>query len=110
MADALPLYTLYAAFHCPPGGQGLPEDVRAVAAAEAETALASTDATIRGTYTVTGYRADVDLLIWLVGPTADGLQDALIAFRRTPLGRALHPFWSSIGVHREAEFAKDHAP
>ena len=42
--------------------------------------------------------------------TPDGLQDALIAFRRTPLGRALDPFWSAIGVHREAEFAKEHTP
>jgi chlorite dismutase len=45
-----------------------------------------------------------------VGPTADGLQDALSAFRRTQLGRTLHVFWSAIGVHREAKFSKDHAP
>jgi hydrogen peroxide-dependent heme synthase len=65
---------------------------------------------VRGVYTVTGYRADADLMLWLVGPTADGLQDALVAFRRTRLGQALDPFWSAIGVHREAEFAKDHTP
>jgi hypothetical protein len=29
--------------------------------------------------------------MWLVGPTADSVQDAYIAFRRTRLGRALRP-------------------
>jgi chlorite dismutase len=103
-------YTLYAAFAATNGERRVPDAGRADAAAVAGQALQSTDATIRGVYTVSGYRHDADLLLWLVGPTADGLQDALIEFRRTPLGRALHPFWSAIGIHREAEFAKDHTP
>jgi len=103
-------YTLYAAFAAPNGDRRIPEDGRAAAAAVASDALRSTDATVRGVYSVTGYRHDADLLLWLVGPTADGLQDALLAFRRSALGRALDPFWSAIGVHREAEFAKDHTP
>ena len=107
MSDA---YTLYAAFSAPGRDRRLPDDERAAAAAAAGDALESTDATVRGVYTVTGYRHDADLLLWLVGPTADGLQDALIAFRRSALGRALDPFWSAIGVHREAEFSKDHTP
>ena len=105
-----PIYALYAAFAAPAGDRRLPDAERPAAAADAEAALRSTDATVRGAYSVTGYRADADLLLWLVGPTADGLQDALLAFRRTRLGRALDPFWSAIGVHREAEFAKDHTP
>jgi len=103
-------YPLYAAFAGPNGDRRLPDAQRAEAAAVAGEALESTDATVRGVYTVSGYRHDADLLLWLVGPTADGLQDALIEFRRTPLGRALDPFWSAIGVHREAEFAKNHTP
>jgi hydrogen peroxide-dependent heme synthase len=103
-------YTLYAAFAGARDDRRLPDAQRTDAAAEASEALESTDATVRGTYTVSGYRHDADLLLWLVGPTADGLQDALIKFRRTQLGRALDPFWSAIGVHREAEFAKDHTP
>ena len=103
-------YTLYAAFAAGGHERRIPDGERAAAAAAAGDALRSTDATVRGIYTVTGYRHDADLLVWLVGPTADGLQDALIAFRRSVLGRALDPFWSAIGVHREAEFAKDHTP
>ena len=105
-----PAYTLYAAFAAAGADRAVPVAERAAAAAAAEAALQSTDASVRGVYTVTGYRADADLMLWLVGPTADGLQDALVAFRRTGLGQALDPFWSAIGVHREAEFAKDHTP
>jgi hydrogen peroxide-dependent heme synthase len=106
MSEGGPAYTLYAAFAAVRGEQrGGAEAIR-----EAGDALASTDATVRGVYTVTGYRSDADLMLWLVGPTADGLQDALIAFRRTALGRGLDPFWSAIGVHREAEFSKTHTP
>jgi chlorite dismutase len=104
-----PTYALYASFAADPQ-QALPEEDRPRAAAEAQAALESTAATLRGAYTVTGYRADADLLLWLVGHTADEVQNALIAFRRTALGRALRPVWSGIGVHREAEFAKSHTP
>jgi len=103
-------YTLYAAFAGAGGAFRLADEDRAGAAAAGSEALESTDATVRGVYSVSGYRADADLLLWLVGPTADGLQDALVAFRHTALGPALEPFWSAIGVHREAEFAKDHTP
>jgi chlorite dismutase len=103
-------YTLYAAFAGPNGDRRMPDPQRADAAVVGGQALESTDATVRGVYTVSGYRHDADLLLWLVGPTADGLQDALIEFRRSPLGLALDPFWSAIGVHREAEFAKGHTP
>jgi chlorite dismutase len=108
--DQPTLYTLYAAFAGATDDRRIREADRADAAAGAGDALASTDATVRGVYTVSGYRHDVDLMLWLVGPTADGLQDAFVEFRRTALGRGLDPFWSAIGVHREAEFAKDHLP
>jgi peroxiredoxin len=103
-------YVLYAAFRAADGDGRLPDEGRPLAAAEAQAALESTGATVRGTYTVTGFRAEADLLVWLVGPTADALQEALLAFRRTSLGRRLRVFWSAIGVHRDAEFSKEHTP
>jgi chlorite dismutase len=103
-----PTFTLYASFAAnPPLADDPP---RAELAAEAEAALASTPAQLRGAYTVSGYRADADMLLWLVGHTADAVQDSILAFRHTRLGRALRPVWSAIGVHREAEFAKGHTP
>ena len=110
MSDQEIPYTLYAAFAGAAGDRRMPDAQRTDAAAEALEALNSTDSNIRGVYTVSGFRHDADLLVWLVGPTADGLQEAIIKFRRTGLGHALDPFWSAIGVHREAEFAKDHTP
>ena len=111
MADqpAGPTYALYASFAADPT-HPLADGARPQAALEAQTALESTAASLRGAYTVSGYRADADILLWLVGHSADDVQDALIAFRRTALGHALRPVWSSIGVHREAEFAKSHTP
>ena len=110
MTDSRPTYALYAGFRATEGPNRLPDEQRASAAVEAQAALESTGATVRGTYTTTGYRAEADLLVWLVGPAADDLQDALSAFRRTRLGRTMHVFWSAIGVHREAEFSTDHTP
>jgi len=77
-------------------------------AAAAERALGV--ATLRGAYAVSGFRAEADLLLWLLGPSADALQDALLRFRRSELGRTLAPWWSAIGVHREAEFSPEHLP
>jgi chlorite dismutase len=104
-----PTYALYATFASDPA-RPLVSQQRSTAATHAQQTLDSAEATLRGAYTVTGYRADADLLLWLVGHSADAVQDALIAFRQTMLGQSLRPVWSAIGVHREAEFAKSHTP
>jgi peroxiredoxin len=104
-----PTYALYASFAADPA-RSLGPQQRQHAAASAESALAESEATVRGVYTISGYRADADMMLWLVGHSADAVQDALIAFRRTALGHSLLPVWSAIGVHREAEFAKSHTP
>jgi peroxiredoxin len=98
-------YTLYAAFRVREPGGGVQ-----AGAAEAEAALTGGGVTLRGSYSLAGFRADADLLLWLVGPSADALQDALVAFRRTTLGRALDAVWTNVGVHRDAEFNKAHVP
>ncbi len=103
------LYTLYAAFSAP-AARRLPQERRTEAAAEAAAALEGGPAVPRGSYSLQGFRAEADLLLWLVGPSADALQDAIVAFRHTELGRSLDAHWTNIGVHREAEFAKSHVP
>lgn len=103
-------FTLYAAFSAP-AARRLPQERRAAAAAEAEAALAgAADVTVRGVYSLAGFRAEADLLLWLVAPSADALQDAIVALRHTELGRSLDAHWTNIGVHREAEFSKTHLP
>lgn len=66
--------------------------------------------TVRGIYDVSGLRADSDVMLWLHGPTAEGLQWALRELRRSRLLRALLPTWNAMGVHRDAEFNKAHVP
>ena len=104
------VWTVYAAYRAP-ASRRLDDARRADAAQEAQAALAAVEgATLRGAYALAGFRADADLLLWLLAPTADALQAAVVALRRTALGRALDATWTSIGVHREAEFAKAHVP
>ena len=65
---------------------------------------------VRGVYSTVGFRADADLMLWLVGPSPGSVQDALVAFGRTRAGRALDLVWSFMGVVKPAEFTADHAP
>jgi len=72
--------------------------------------LSSKDVTIRGTYDVSGLRADADVMIWWHSGSPDALQDAYGLFRRTALGRHLAPVWSQMALHRPAEFNQSHLP
>ncbi len=85
----------------------------AAAAVELEswtTDLAADDIVLRGAYDVSGLRADADLMLWLHGPSAEGLQAALRGFRRTAAGEVTALAWSAFGTHRPAEFSRDHVP
>ena len=72
--------------------------------------LTAKDVVIRGTYDVSGLRADADVMIWWHAETSDALQEAYNLFRRTKLGRALEPVWSNMALHRPAEFNRSHIP
>ena len=72
--------------------------------------LAAKDVVVRGTYDVSGLRADADVLIWWHAASSDALQEAYGLLRRTVLGRNLTPVWSQLALHRPAEFNKSHVP
>jgi chlorite dismutase len=72
--------------------------------------LAGKDVVVRGSYDVSGLRADADLMIWWHAPAAEALQEAYGMLRRTALGRHLTPVWSQMALHRPAEFNKSHLP
>jgi chlorite dismutase len=72
--------------------------------------LLEKDVYTRGTYELSGYKAEADLLVWWTCPDPDGLQDAYARLRGTELGRHLQPVWSSVGLHRPAEFNRNHIP
>jgi peroxiredoxin len=86
---------------------------RAVVGKEAEVLFAdltADDVVLRGSYELSGLRADADLMVWWHGPSAEGLQDAFQRLRRTRLGTHLEPVWSQMALHRPAEFNKSHIP
>ncbi|GAA4970006.1 hydrogen peroxide-dependent heme synthase [Actinoplanes utahensis] len=72
--------------------------------------LSAKGVTIRGTYDVSGLRADADIMVWWHSSSPDALQDAYGLFRRTALGRHLEPVWSQMALHRPAEFNRSHLP
>jgi chlorite dismutase len=72
--------------------------------------LSGKDVTVRGTYDVSGLRADADVMVWWHSGSSDALQEAYGLFRRTGLGRHLTPVWSQMALHRPAEFNKSHLP
>ncbi|MGP3922807.1 hydrogen peroxide-dependent heme synthase [Streptomyces sp. 8N616] len=102
-------YTLWSVFKL---RDVLPEDRTGYAADVEELfeQLAAKDVTVRGTYDVSGLRADADVMIWWHSESSNALQEAYNLFRRTRLGRALEPVWSNMALHRPAEFNKAHIP
>jgi hydrogen peroxide-dependent heme synthase len=90
----------------------LPADRSAVAAevvALLDGALGK-DVYTRGVYEISGYRADADVMLWWTSPDPDLLQETYQRFRQTALGRSLDPAWSAVGLHRPAEFNRNHVP
>ena len=101
-------YTMWSVFRA---ASPLPE--RDEVSGEAEALLdqlAGKDVVVRGTYDVSGLRADADLMIWWHAPELTDLQDAYHRLRGTELGRHLEPVWSQAALHRPAEFNKSHIP
>ncbi|MGG5171146.1 hydrogen peroxide-dependent heme synthase [Pseudarthrobacter sp. J1738] len=72
--------------------------------------LAEEGVTVRGTYDVSAMRADADVMIWLHGPRPEALQKGVRDIRRSKLFTGTEVVWSAMGVHREAEFSKNHSP
>lgn len=72
--------------------------------------LATSVGSLRGVYDVSGLRADADIMLWLTGGSAEALQADLRTLRRSTELRPLLPTWNALGVHRDAEFTRDHTP
>jgi chlorite dismutase len=109
-SDADPAYTLWAVLRRDAAAASPERAAQGESLADAIDAVEKSGAVVRGLYDVSGLRADADLLIWLTGPTADGLQRSLRALRRSAELSGLLPTWNALGVHREAEFSRSHAP
>ena len=102
-----PLFTLWAVLRRDAASEGQHLFTFAGKLPEVAAELGST---LRGVYDVSGLRADADIMLWLVGHSAEQLQAALRQLRRTYELARLTPTWNAMGVHRDAEFSRDHWP
>ncbi len=106
------IYALYPVFKATDVFRAFTPDDLADATQEVENLFKSWEGsvTVRGTYSTVGFRADADLMLWLIAPKPEDVQSALAAFRRTKAGRALEMTWTFMGVVKPAEFTADHSP
>ncbi|WP_336856617.1 hydrogen peroxide-dependent heme synthase [Sinomonas albida] len=108
-ADTESFFTLWSVFGRVPGSAA--PAASAVSDFEALVArLGQKGVTVRGLYDVSGLRAGADVMVWVHGPHAEELQQAVRDIRRSELFAGTEQTWSAMGVHREAEFAKSHTP
>lgn len=66
--------------------------------------------TLRGFYDVSAMRSEADILVWTHGQKPEDLQAAIRAIRRTAIFSNSTIVWSTMGVHRDAEFTRGHTP
>ena len=64
----------------------------------------------RGWYDIRGMRADADLMIWWHAADVESVQAAYGRFLASSLGDYFAPHWSSVALHRPAEFNRSHTP
>lgn len=103
-------YTLWAVFRRSPDATATPSAAATNELADVIASLPGSNVTLRGIYDVSGFRADADLMVWVHGSSAESLQCAYRRLRGTELFRTLLPQWNAMGVHRDAEFTRDHRP
>jgi chlorite dismutase len=106
------IYALYPVFRARDGFRDLSADGVADVVQEVENLYKTFEdrVDVRGTYSTVGFRSDADLMLWLVGRTADDVQAFVAAFRRTQAGRLTDLAWTFMGVVKPAEFTADHGP
>lgn len=109
MSDEL-IFAGYPVFQAIPGGLDAVDRDVAVKEAAALFEEWSDRIEIRGIYSTVGFKPEHDLMFWWVARSADDIQDLLVAFRATDLGRALTQREMFLGLVQPAEFAKDHLP
>lgn len=90
----------------------LPADdsARAEMVGEVNGLLADLAVEVRGWYDTAAYRAEADLMVWLLADNPDVLQTAYHRLLASQLGDFLEPRWSVMCMHMVAEFNNRHLP
>lgn len=106
------IYALYPVFRARDGFRDLSADALADVVQEVENLYKAFEdrVEVRGTYSTVGFRADADLMLWLVGSSPQDVQSFVAEFRRTQAGRLTDVVFTFMGVVKPAEFTADHRP
>ena len=104
-------YLMFSVFSVEPGELGEERDAVIDEATRFFKQQEERGVVVRGVYDVAGLRADAEFMIWTHAEHVEALQATYADFRRTTtLGRVSAPVWSSVALHRPAEFNKSHIP
>jgi hydrogen peroxide-dependent heme synthase len=89
----------------------LRDDEKAAARKEfAETLNNASGVSVRGMYSMVGFRHDSDFIIWVVSQDFDAMQQLAVAINKSTLGRYLDTAYSYLGISLGSRYTADHAP
>ncbi|MDN5604495.1 hydrogen peroxide-dependent heme synthase [Rothia sp. HC945] len=103
-------YALYTVFARRNDAQTAPSDGAAEELKKTVESLESDGVVVRGLYDVSGMRDHADIMVWTHADNPEDLQAAVRDLRRTEALKGTEIVWSTMGVHRDAEFTRNHAP
>jgi chlorite dismutase len=105
------VYTVFWLYKATPRWRELSPEAQAAARERFLQVLGDTeDVRLRGAYLTIGFRADVDLILWLVADDPERLQRLAVALNRTPLGQALEMRYAYLGVAGASQYDPTHGP
>lgn len=106
-----PTYAAFWLLKARPSWRQLTEAERSAARSEYLTALAvgPEELTLRGAYSLAGYRADADMLLWLHGPEFADVQTLAANLRHTTLGAHLDWAYVYTGAATPAQYDPSHS-
>lgn len=111
-ATSTQIYVTYWLFRLEHGYRTLDRQARQEAQREFVQTLERRDksVTLRGVYSLVGLRHNADLMVWVLGPDLDAIQQLAIALRHTALGAHLTPVETYIGATAAARYDPEHQP
>jgi chlorite dismutase len=112
IASASPNYALFWVYRTEPTWRHLQPDEQQRARDEFVAALDRRDpsVTVRGVYSLVGFRGDADLMLWVHGPDLDAIQRLAVSLNHTALGRHLSSAYNYVGVVAQARYDPEHRP
>lgn len=115
MTDTAPKRTIYSLtwiYRVDPAFHRLSEAEQVLGKSSFLAALEARDAsvTLRGVYSLIGFRAEADLMLWVWGEDLDALQALAVALRQSGLGRYLNQVAAYVGVVSMPRYDPEHGP